>query len=297
MKNKIESKPKKHVYSVVIPALNEVEYISETIDSLKKQNYKSSFEIIVVDNNSDDNTAGIASKAGAKVIVEKNPGVCWARNSGTLMAKGDIIISADADTTYSKNWLANIDRIFCKHPKLVAIAGPCKFRDAPAWGNIYTSLLFWLVNFVFITFNKTYYGSGTNIAFKKSAWDGYDTSLTQGGDELDLLRRLRKRGPVYFYLKNPSLTSSRRLTRGFFYNFFITFLIYYILEYNLSRLFKHSVLGSAPKFRKDLVPKKLFIFKLGVICLVFIAILLGMYKTRYIVLASPMHFNFLPWII
>jgi glycosyltransferase involved in cell wall biosynthesis len=294
MKTKLQSKLKKPFYSVVIPALNEEDYIAETIKSLKNQSYSSSFEIIVVDNNSTDNTAKVAKKAGAKVICEKNAGVCWARNTGSLASKGDVIISTDADTVYSKNWLANIDKIFSKHPKIVAIAGPCKFNDAPVWGNLYTGFLFWLVNFGFRTFNKTWYGSGTNIAFKRSAWDGYDTSLTQGGDELDLLRRLRQKGSVYFYLKNPTFTSSRRLTRGFFYNFFITFLIYYILEYNLSRIFKHPVLGIAPKFRKDSKPRKLLFIRVGVLCLVFFVIIFGVYKAKHIVLASPIHFNFLP---
>ncbi|MEI6237691.1 MAG: glycosyltransferase family A protein [Candidatus Saccharibacteria bacterium] len=294
MNPKPKSKLKRPFYSVVIPALNEEGYIADTIESLKKQSYSSKFEIIVVDNNSSDNTAKVAKLAGAKVFYENNAGVCWARNSGTLVAKGDIIISTDADTVYSKNWLANIDKIFAKYPNIVAVAGPCKFNDAPWWGNIFTGFLFGLVNFGFRTFNKTYYGSGTNIAFKKDTWEGYDTSLTQGGDELDLLRRLRKKGNIYFDIKNPTYTSSRRLTRGLFYNFFITFLIFYILEYNLSRIFKRPVLGMYPKFRKDSKPHKLFLIRVGVLCLVFFIIILGAYKAKYIVLASPIHFNFLP---
>jgi hypothetical protein len=132
------------------------------------------------------------------------------------------------------------------------------------------------------------------MAFKKTAFNNYATGLTQGGDELYVLGELRKKGPIYFDNDNPTYTSSRRLTRGFFYNFFITFLIYYILEYHLSRLFGRPILGMYPTFRKDLKPRKLLFFRVGVLCLVFFILILGAYKTKHIVLASPIHFNFLP---
>lgn len=278
-------------YSIVIPAYNEADYISDTIESLEDQTFDGNYEIIVVDNNSTDDTYEIAKKGGVKVVKEKNVGVCWARQKGSEQARGGIIISADADTIYSRGWLEKIDKTFKKRPHLVAIAGPCIFSDAPAWGRIYPKLLFGLVTFGFKTFRKTFYGSGTNIAFKKSAWEGYDTSLTQGGDELDLLSKLRKKGCVYFDNKNPTYTSSRRLTRGFFYNFFVTFLTYYILEYYLSKAFKRPILGQAPKFRSDSKPHKLIFIRAGVFLIIFLIILIGVVKTRHIVLASPIHFN------
>ena len=90
--------------------------------------------------------------------------------------------------------------------------------------------------------------SATNIAFRRSAFPGYDTQLTQGGDEVDLLRRLQASEPVAFDRGNPSLTSSRRLTQGLAYNIVVTFYWYHLLGYWLNRLLHRQALGMAPAF-------------------------------------------------
>ncbi len=247
-------------FSIVIPAFNEAHYIADTLDSLKRQNYKGKYEIIVVDNNSTDQTATIAKSLGARVVKEPHPGVCWARQCGTEVAQGEIIISTDADTTFAPAWLARIDEKFKTNQNLVAVAGPCRYVNGPLWGEVYALLLFGSTNLIYKLTRQTYYASATNIAFKKSAWQGYDTNLTQGGDELDLLRNLRQHGRIAFDSRNPTYTSARRFVRGFLYNFVVSLLIYYILEYNLTRLFKRPILGSAPKFRNDFSPSVLTFF-------------------------------------
>ncbi|MEO5628126.1 MAG: glycosyltransferase family 2 protein [Candidatus Saccharimonadales bacterium] len=249
-------------FSIVIPAYNEEAYLADTLQSLKKQTFRGEVEVIVVDNNSTDATAQVAKQAGAKLVSEKNVGVCWARQAGTQAAKGQIIVSTDADTTFDKDWLANIDDVFTANPDIVAIAGRCKFVDPPYWARVYPAILFGSVNFIYQLTGKTIYGSATNIAFRKSSWDSYDTSLTQGGDELHLIHNLQTKGKVAFYNDNPTYTSSRRLTRGFFYNFVVSFLIYYILEYNLSRLFKRPVIGACPTFRTNSFHQSPFVIRL-----------------------------------
>ncbi|HSX44634.1 MAG TPA: glycosyltransferase family 2 protein [Candidatus Saccharimonadales bacterium] len=252
-------------FSVVIPAYNEAPYIAETLLSLKRQNFAGRFEIIVVDNNSSDATAEIARSLGANVVEEKNPGVCNARQRGTEVAQGEIVISTDADTQFRVDWLSRIDGTFSIHKDAVAVVGSCHYSDGPIWGLIYPYLLFGLISTIYRVTGRTYYATATNIAFKKSAWHGYNTTLTQGGDELDLLRNLRKQGRVVFANGNPTLTSARRLARGFIYNFFVSFLIYYVLEYNLNRIFKRRILGSAPHFRNDFSPKILSLFNAAII--------------------------------
>jgi len=244
-------------FSVVIPALNEATFIADTLESLANQRFDGEVEIIVVDNNSRDKTSAVALGLGAKVVKEKNPGVCWARQAGTTAATGEIIVSTDADTFFSPDWLASIDKQFRKNPRVIAVAGPCRYVNGPLWAEIYPHLLFTPFSIIYKLTGQTLYASATNIAFYKDSWPGYDTALTQGGDELDLLRRLRKEGRVAFDNKNPTYTSARRQVRGFLYNFFITFWIYYVLEYNLARMFKRPVLGSAPHFRNELSPKLL----------------------------------------
>jgi glycosyltransferase involved in cell wall biosynthesis len=226
----------KKLVSIVIPAYNEQEGIVECIQSIKNQSYKGPKEIIIVDNNSIDNTNTLAKGEGVTVIVEKLPGVCAARQAGTLLAKGEIIVSTDADTTFPTDWLENIMNAFEKNPDIVAVGGPFILKNAPWWGElIFSDLVFGIVK-------SAYYFSGrsmlfgSNTAFKKEAWEGYDITVNQGGDEVLLLRQLRKKGRILFLPNNSVLTSSRRMDKGFLY-----FLIFYVFDYFFSLIFGRNL--------------------------------------------------------
>jgi glycosyltransferase involved in cell wall biosynthesis len=236
-------------FSVVIPAYNEAEFLGSCLDSLLAQDFPDPYEIIVVDNNSTDATADVARSRGVTVVHEPKPGVCSARQCGTAAAQGEIVVSTDADTTFASDWLSRIDQAFRDDPARVAVAGPCRFADPPWWGGVYTGVLFTVVSLVARLTGRILYVSATNIAFRKSEWPGYDTDATQGGDELDLLRRLRSRGPIAFVLSNPTFTSPRRLHRGLAYNIVVTCLYYYLLGYALNRLTGRRIIGMAPAFR------------------------------------------------
>src|SRR6478735_1995007 len=111
-------------FSVVVPCYNESAYIAETINSLRAQRFRGGWEIVVVDNNCTDDTAEIARGLGARVVGEQRPGVCNTRQRGAAAGSGDIIVSADADTIYPTDWLANIDASFRADHRVVAVAGP-----------------------------------------------------------------------------------------------------------------------------------------------------------------------------
>jgi hypothetical protein len=90
-------------------------------------------------------------------------------------------------------------------------------------------------------------------AYNEAAYGGralHSLKLTQGGDELDLLRRLRRRALVSWERRNVVITSARRLER-LLYNFFVTFVIYYLLAYLLNRMSQRQRFGMAPAFRQE----------------------------------------------
>ena len=236
-------------FSIVIPAWNEAEYLPECLMSLSHQDFPGTVEIIVVDNNSSDRTAQVAKEYGATVIHEPVQGVCQARQTGTVAARGEIVVSSDADTTFAHDWLSRFDHALVAEPNLVAVCGPCHWLDAPWWGRAYERLLFGTVSWFHKRYGRVIYGSATNIAFKRSAWTGYNTNLTQGGDELDLIRRLQRAGPIRFSPDNRTFTSSRRLRKGLAYSLFVTCFYHYVLAYAVNRLAGRPVLGMAPAFR------------------------------------------------
>jgi len=89
--------------SVIIPTINEEKGIGKTIDSINKQFFKKNkwdLEIIIVDGDSKDKTQEIAKRKGAKIIVEKRKGYGRAYKTGIPQAKGEIIVTGDADATY-----------------------------------------------------------------------------------------------------------------------------------------------------------------------------------------------------
>jgi glycosyltransferase involved in cell wall biosynthesis len=237
-------------FSIVIPAFNEEAYLGECLASIAAQDYPGPVEVIVVDNNSTDGTSRVARAAGATVLFEPVPGVCGARQRGTEAATGEIVVSADADTLYSPGWLTAVDRWFRTHPESIAVGGPCHFHDGPRWGLRVQQGLFGLVSVVRKLRGPVIYITATNFAFRRDVWPGYDLRLAQGGDELDLLRRLRKLGPVDFDSRNASHTSGRRLEKGVVYSFAVSFFYYYILAYALNRVFRRPVLGIQPAIRK-----------------------------------------------
>ena len=151
--------------SVVIPAYNEEKYIQACLESLMKQT-KKPFEIIVVNNNSTDNTAKIArSFDGVDVINAKVQGITPTRNAGFNAAKGDIIARTDADTLVPEDWIEHIERLFTKNV-VDAVSGPAIYYDSPIQSDAFIKFFFWMSKVLFghpILF-------GPNTAITSDTW-------------------------------------------------------------------------------------------------------------------------------
>ena len=106
--NKSKATPK---VSIILPARNEEEFIIKCLDSLIDQDYKN-YEIIVIDDSSEDSTGEIISKYAEKnskiipVTARPKPngwmGKNWACMEGYHKATGEVLLFTDADTKHSK---------------------------------------------------------------------------------------------------------------------------------------------------------------------------------------------------
>ena len=233
-------------FTVVVPARDEERHLGRTLDSLRRQDFRGGVEVIVVDNGSTDRTAQLAAEHGATVLTEPVPGVCSARQRGTQAARGELVVSTDADTTHPRDWLRRIDAAFRREPRCVAVAGPCEYVGAPRWAAAFTRSLFAVVAVLAHLTGRVVYVTATNTAFRRSAWTGYDTRLTQGGDELDLVRRLRRRGRVVFDRGLVVQTSARRLRGGLLHTAVVVVLVHYLAAYLVNRVSHRPVVGTAP---------------------------------------------------
>jgi len=242
-------------FSVVVPAHNEAELLGRTLCSLQAQDFSGPVEVVVVDNRSTDGTRDVARAAGVRVEEEPTLGVCAARQRGTDVAQGQIVVSTDADTVHPPDWLSRIDTAFRNDPDLVAVAGPCDYEDAPTWAAVLPRLGFTAVAAVHGLTGRVGYVTATNIAFRRQGFAGYDTALTQGGDEVDLLRRLRRQGRVTWDRTNVVRTSSRRLDQGLAHTVLVSFGYYYAGGYVVNRLARRQVVGVAPPIRPADAPR------------------------------------------
>lgn len=115
--------------SVVIPAYNEEKYLPACLHAINQQEDAPPYEVIVVDNASTDGTADVARQFGAHVVTEPRKGVARARQSGFESARGEITVSADADTRVAPRWLAQITAHFREDPTIGAVYGPVNWYD------------------------------------------------------------------------------------------------------------------------------------------------------------------------
>ena len=248
--------------SIVIPCYNEELVIAACLDSLKAQDFSGDFEIIVADNNSTDGTGDIARRLGARVVFEPQKGVCAAREAGTRAALGEVVVSTDADNVFSPNWLSEIWSGFSRNPGVIAVGGPCRVIDAPWWARSSQSFLFWSIKSVYRLTGKVWYITACNTAFKRGIFPGYNTKISQGGDELDFLRKLNRIGKIEYVPGNYIFTSSRRLRRGMFYGMVVTLLWYYIVNYAISLIIGKSLsIFSWPAFRAEQARDRWLFFK------------------------------------
>jgi glycosyltransferase involved in cell wall biosynthesis len=183
--------------SIVIPAFNESEYLYECLKAIAKQTIRP-FEVIVVDNNSTDDTVAVAKRFHfVRVITERRQGVLYARTAGFHAVRGDIIGRIDCDTTITPNWVETVIEIF-SNEKIAAVSGVMEYDDMALRHLINRADLFfrrWLAASLVCT--NTQFLQGASMAIRRDAWNTVSSSLCKRSDiheDYDLALHLQQRG-------------------------------------------------------------------------------------------------------
>jgi cellulose synthase/poly-beta-1,6-N-acetylglucosamine synthase-like glycosyltransferase len=130
----IEPSAPPYLVSIIVPAYNEEKVIARTIEALLEADYPRK-EIIVVDDGSTDRTFEIASrysKLGVKVCHKENGGKSSALNFGLRFARGEIIVTVDADSIVGRDALKEIVKSF-RNKNVGAVCGNIKVLNTVNW--------------------------------------------------------------------------------------------------------------------------------------------------------------------
>lgn len=192
--------------SIIIPALNEEQYLPDLLECLKKQTFLD-FEVIVADASSTDKTALIAKNFGAVVVKGGKPAV--GRNNGAKNAKGEIFLFLDSDITFDSTFLERILNDFNSRKLDLATAAVSTEVENKLAKAVYT---FGDISDNLRQYTKKPAGTGACILVKREVFftlKGFREDLILQED-WDFLRRGVKKKYRFRILKAKISVSTRR---------------------------------------------------------------------------------------
>ena len=212
--------------SVVICSYNRAAYIGGALYSLYQQTAsKDNFEVIVVDNNSTDDTEQVVAKWIAenqeghfRYSTETKQGASFARNTGAAAAKGQWLCFMDDDAIATPTYIENIIQHIHTKPEAIGFGGriiPKYIPSEPEWMSYYVSSL--VGNFDYApnacAFENGKYPIESNMIVKKDIYEsigGFNTALPGvvgtlriGGEGKELFYKILALGHTIYY--DPSI--------------------------------------------------------------------------------------------
>lgn len=232
--------------SVAICTWNRAESLRIALSSLTRlmSPAEASWEVIVVDNNSSDDTLSAVEEyrdvLPIRYAFESRQGLSHARNRAVEEASGDLIIFTDDDVRVDPCWLAEYATAQQQFPDATFFGGTIDLRftcDLPRWlGNnlsrFRTAYAYRSIDpATLIIKRRQDLPFGANMAFRRSVFSNADFSYSLGrvgtdlmsGEETELMERLLVRGDTGVWLGSAiveHLIPKDRLTKAYVYNYF-----------------------------------------------------------------------------
>ena len=207
--------------SVIVAARNEEKFIRRLLSAMEQQTYpKECYELIVIDDFSTDDTAGMIRASQIKNLTLTQPKVDAQQSSkkkaieaGISIAKGELIVTTDADCVPGPRWLETMSAF---HAETGArfIAAPVKYFHDNSLLQAFQALDFLTLQGITAASVTTGFHAmcnGANLAYEKNAFtsvngfEGIDGVAT--GDDLLLMHKIWKQHPSQVhYLKHHDAT-------------------------------------------------------------------------------------------
>ncbi|MCG7912378.1 hypothetical protein A3194_16730 [Candidatus Thiodiazotropha endoloripes] len=179
MESTSDTKNPEIALSFIIPTMNEADNIGRLIDSIQRHNQQDTYEIIVVDNGSEDQTRSIAESKGAIVLLEPELNVSALRNAGVAASRGTIYIFLDGDIELTEAWAEEFPktRKLLEENSNILTGSKCSIANQDNYLEKY-----WFADSAVQSSN--YVNSGHLIIHKAlfSKLEGFDPELVTGED-------------------------------------------------------------------------------------------------------------------
>ena len=203
------------VLSIVVCTYNRSFWLRNCLESLEQSCAdKNIAEVLIVDNNSTDDTSKVAEEFTARLlnfnyILERAQGLSHARNRGYREAQGLYVAYIDDDARAHSDWVVSIIQFFESHPQVTGVGGPYNaFSSVPIPDWFPKEYGRRSLGDEIREIKDNEWISGTNMTFRKQALeeiDGFDTSLGMTGnkisygEETNLVRKMKAKGLQIFY--------------------------------------------------------------------------------------------------
>jgi glycosyltransferase involved in cell wall biosynthesis len=188
--------------TIVIPVFNEQNHLKTCLEAIAAQTVVPD-EVLVIDNNSTDNSRQIAKQFPfVRLLNEKKQGVLFAKNTGFKSAKGDIVGRIDADSILPPRWVEKVKDLMADG-RFDALTGPVNYYDMPLPETNY-HLDHWMRASIYNWSPRSPFLFGSNMTIRKSVWQEVRNSLCQDTymhEDLDLAIHLYEAGHEILYSK------------------------------------------------------------------------------------------------
>ncbi|MBI3812639.1 MAG: glycosyltransferase [Nitrospirae bacterium] len=234
--------------SIVLCTYNRAPQLATTLDALAKLETAAglSYEILVVDNNSNDETRKVTEAAMTahpgliRYIFETRQGLSWARNRGIQEAHGEIIAFTDDDVVVDPGWLSAMALASVAYPDYSGFGGRVlpEWRFTPPWWFVGTGMFHMLKSGVVaghdlgdspIEYREgMYFPIGGNMWFRRKVFERcglFRTDLGKSGkkaffgEDSDFFGRLLRAGEKFIYIPDAviyHIVDRDKMTRHYF---------------------------------------------------------------------------------